>query len=149
MFLLTTILLLLGCVLAWYFGRQGGLKDGEILAFKKTAYWVARARENERHAEKKVRGLEYEVANLKHSVEAWRKNATEFHPDKTIDELEKLHKRRMEIQDEQKRRMYAGAQNDFARFSQMMMAQQQGMYGLGYTQGYSPSFLHGLFPWWP
>jgi len=147
MFLLTTILLLLGCVLAWYFGRQGGLKDGEVLAFKKTAYWVARARENERHAEKKVRGLEYEVANLKHARDAWKANAEAQHPHYSVKELEDLYQRRLRLQEEQARQLYGSIQNDHARFAQMM-AQQQGMYGQGYPQGYSPSFL-GLFPWWP
>ena len=142
MFLLATILLLLGCALAWYFGRQGGLKDGEVLAFKKTAYWVARARENERDAEKRVRGLEYEVANLKYARDAWKANAQEKHPDMAMDELEKLYRRRMEIQDEQRRRMYAGAQNDHARMAQMM--------GPRHMMGdpYQPQ-SYGVFPWWP
>ena len=142
MFLLATILLLLGCALAWYFGRQGGLKDGEVLAFKKTAYWVARARENEKHAEKKVRGLEYEVANLKHARDAWKANAQEKHPDYSVKELEDLYQRRLKLQEEQRQQAYRGTQNDFARFAQMM-AQQQGMYG----QQQSP--FGGAFPWWP
>ena len=144
-FSFTIILLAIGCGLCWHYGRKNGSKHGEIIAFKKTAYWVARARENEKDSNAKVRakeamirGLEGKIVSLNHEITAWKTISKEEHPETAVEDMAKRYEEYLEKLCQ-------------PRYPQNY-PNHPGMMGNMYNQMMGAStqtFSQGLFPWWP
>jgi hypothetical protein len=143
MFTLFIVLLLLSGALALYLGWRRGQKDGEIIAFKKTAYWVARAREGEDDAIRQRDNLSVKVDYLQHEADTWRRIAQDNNPDKTIEDLKKAK--------EDLERSRAEYQKSMMSLQMFYQPQQgYGQFGQGWSQAqWGPSLYGGPFPWWP